>query len=163
MIETPVNAKVMANDILKALQEQYIGKTNFSGEQFVFFPHLRTGTGFSKDCEQELDAWAMQLWGEKHRITFEVKISRSDFQVEIKKPIKRRIGLMVSNEFYFVTPKGMLKPTEIPIECGLKELWEDGRIHTIVAAPYRDTPPPTWRFLGAVCRRIAREERTATE
>lgn len=38
------------------------------------------------------------------RVCYEVKISRADFLSELKQPIKRRIGLRYSNEFYFVTP-----------------------------------------------------------
>lgn len=150
--------KVTSKDIQNALKQRYGMRGVFAADQWAYFENLRTGTGYSKGCEQELDGWCMQLWGEKHRITFEIKISRSDFSAEIKKPLKRRLGLMLSNEFYFVTPKGLLKPEEIPIETGLLELRENGRVEKIVDAPYRDSPPPTWNFLGSICRRIAREE-----
>jgi hypothetical protein len=146
--------KYTEKDILDLLQQQYSG-----AEQWAFFPKLRTGTGYSKDCKQQLDAWCIQLWGEQARITFEVKISRSDFLLELKSPIKRRLGLMLSNEFYFVAPKGMIKPNEIPLECGLREVCDNDRIVTRVAAPWRDAPPPTWRFLASVARRVAKEER----
>jgi hypothetical protein len=38
------------------------------------------------------------------RVCHEVKTSRGDFLSELKHPIKRRIGMRYSNEFYFVTP-----------------------------------------------------------
>jgi hypothetical protein len=41
---------------------------------------------------------------------------------EIKQPLKRRIGMRYSNEFYFVTPAGLLNTSELPIECGLVEV-----------------------------------------
>lgn len=140
-------------DILALLQKQYSGT-----EQWAFFPRLRTGTGYGKDSTQYLDAWAMQLWGEQARITFEVKVSRSDFLAELKTPIKRRLGLLLSNEFYFVAPKGIIKPSELPLECGLREVCGDDRIVTRVAAPWRDTSKPTWRFLASIARRVARQE-----
>ncbi len=163
IVEKPTIAidltKVTSKDIQKALKQRYQPTgVQFGISQWVYFSNLRTGTGYSKGCEQELDGWCMQLWGEKHRITFEIKISRSDFLAEIKKPLKRRLGLLLSNEFYFVTPKGLLKQGEIPIETGLLELCEDGRVQKIIDAPFRDSSPPTWNFTASLCRRIVREE-----
>jgi hypothetical protein len=51
----------------------------------------------------------------------------ADFLCEIKQPLKRRIGLRYSNEFYFVTPAGLLKTSELPIECGLVEVGAFGQ------------------------------------
>jgi hypothetical protein len=39
----------------------------------------------------------------------------------MKHPLKRRIGMRYSNEFYFVMPAGLVSPAEIPAECGLVE------------------------------------------
>jgi hypothetical protein len=151
--------KLKEADILDLLQKHYSNT-----EQWAFFPRLRTGTGQGKDCTQQLDGWCIRLWGEQSRLTFEVKVSRSDFLLELKNPIKRRLGLLLSNQFYFVAPKGMIKPSEIPIECGLMEVIEGGHIFTKVQAPWRDTSPPTWHFLASIARRMAKmelEEETA--
>ena len=43
---------------------------------------------------------------------------RGDFVSELKHPIKRRIGIRYSNEFYFVTPAALVSAGEIPSECG---------------------------------------------
>jgi hypothetical protein len=56
------------------------------------------------------------------RVSYEVKTSRADFLAELKRPLKRRIGMRYSNEFYFVTPAGLVTATEIPAECGLIEV-----------------------------------------
>jgi hypothetical protein len=103
------------------------------------------------------------------RVCYEVKTSRADFLCEMKHPLKRRIGLRYSNEFYFVTPSGLLDVSEIPVECGLIEIGaqakrsgEDHRVfgpetfshfapeheaycRVVVPAPWRDTPGPTWQ------------------
>jgi hypothetical protein len=34
-------------------------------------------------------------------------------------PLKRRIGIRYSNEFYFVTPATLVTTAEVPAECGL--------------------------------------------
>jgi hypothetical protein len=56
------------------------------------------------------------------RVCYEVKASRADFLCEMKQHLKRRIGLRYSNEFYFVTPVGLLRSSELPIDAGLSKL-----------------------------------------
>jgi hypothetical protein len=110
------------------------------------------------------------------RICYEVKTSRADFRTEMKNPLKKRIGMRFSNEFYFVTPAGMLETHEVPADCGLMEVgraasideWKTilgkqaGFFHydpatceycvLIVPAPWRETPGPTWELLAAMMR-----------
>lgn len=135
---------------------------------WAYFEELRVGTGYGKGVEQRLDAWAMSLWPSTQltRVTYEVKISRGDFRREMRSPLKRRVGLLYSNLFYFVAPAGLLKVEEIPPECGLIEvepanpLLMHGPTHVCkvtVEAPRRDTPPPGWMFFAAVARRAMRE------
>jgi hypothetical protein len=116
------------------------------------------------------------------RVCYEVKAVRSDFLCEMKNPLKRRIGMHFSNEFFFVTPAGMLSLDELPTECGLievgKAITEDSkrliRSHSgffqvdsqngnycmvSVAAPWRDTPAPTWQFAAAMLRNQQRAMR----
>jgi len=124
---------------------------------------LHTGTGFSCGEPNRIDAFWMADTPSKglRRIAYEIKVSRSDFQREIKDPRKRRAALRVSNQFFFVTPKGLLKPEEIPLECGLKEMNDEGNLITVVDAPYRDGLPASWHFFAAFARRLLRENRSA--
>jgi len=43
------------------------------------------------------------------RICSEVKMSRADYLCELKHPLKRRLEMRYSNEFYFVVPGGILQ------------------------------------------------------
>lgn len=140
--------------IINALKNKYPEK------DYGFFVELRIGGGFSKDSEQRFDAWSISYFPSKRNVTtcFEVKISKSDFMHEIKNPKKRRAGLRLANEFYFVTPEGLLEITDIPPECGLLEVTEGGLIRTTIHAPFRDIEPPTWLFLSSICRRTIAEE-----
>jgi hypothetical protein len=124
--------------------------------KWAFFKELRIGTGYGKDAEQRLDAWAINYSPAKKNVTrtYEVKVSLSDFRSEIKKPFKRRPGLRLANEFYFVVPTGLVPKTDIPPECGLIEVTENGKLNPIIAAPFRDVLPPTWRFLSSVMRKL---------
>ena len=94
-----------------------------SRSEWLFFRELRVGTGRRNGNVQRLDAFALNSLphtGMK-RVCYEVKASRSDFLAELKHPLKRRIGMRYSNEFYFVTPAGLVDVAEIPAECGLVE------------------------------------------
>jgi hypothetical protein len=133
-----------------------------SKSEWVFLRELRVGTGRSRHSLQRLDAFALNCFphlGMK-RVCYEVKASRADFLCEMKQPLKRRMGLHFSNQFFFVTPAGMLALDEVPTECGLIEV---GRAPTYgsqrgchcivsIAAPWRDTPAPTWQFAASMLR-----------
>jgi hypothetical protein len=109
------------------------------------------------------------------RVCYEIKTSRADFLCEMKHPLKRRIGLRYSNEFYFVAPSGLLDISEIPVECGLiqieiprfgtpnsAQLGPDVFSHfapehqaycqVVVPAPWRETPGPTWQLAASMLR-----------
>jgi len=132
-------------------------------KQWAFFNELRIGTGYGKDAEQRFDAWAIHYFPSKRNVTrcYEIKTSRSDFQSEIRKPLKRRPGLRLANEFYFVVPENLIDPAEIPPECGLMYVSAKGDLKIVVAAPFRDVMPPTWLFTAALCRRLDAERALA--
>jgi hypothetical protein len=127
--------------------------------KWAFFDELRIGTGFSKDSEQRFDAWAIHYHPSKRNVTrcYEIKVSRGDFFNEIRKPYKRRPGLRLANEFWFVAPAELLKIEEVPPECGLMEVDEDHNVNVVLKAPYRDVLPPTWLFVASICRRFDKE------
>jgi hypothetical protein len=92
-----------------------------SRSEWLFFRELRVGTGRRNGNVQRLDAFALNSLphtGMK-RVCYEVKASRSDFLAELKHPLKRRIGMRYSNEFYFVTPAGLADIDEVSVEGGL--------------------------------------------
>jgi len=141
--------KFTAEFIIKQLEKMHDPK------EFAFFDELRVGTGWGKDSEQRFDGYAIHYMKGKRNVTrsFEVKISRSDFFHEIKKPLKRRHALRLSHEYYFVTPTDLVKIEEVPPECGLMFVNEFGEINVVIKAPYRESMP-TWQFLAAISRRL---------
>lgn len=108
-------------DLLNGLRRKYTENQNWKTPQWSFFPELRAGTGFDNEAMRSFDFWAIDAYGGNSRISFEIKISRGDFQKEIKNPKKRRMALLFSNLYYFVTPPGLIKLEELPPECGLME------------------------------------------
>jgi len=155
--------------------------------EWIFLRELRVGTGLRNGAAQRLDAFALNCFAHTSmkRVCYEVKTSRADFLCEMKQPLKRRIGLRYSNEFYFVMPAGLLKTSEIPIECGLVEVGlfthEDREsaftpmgggfpcfdvesrpyCRITIPAPWRDTPAPTWQFVAGMLRNQQKSFRDA--
>lgn len=63
--------------------------------------------------------------------TYEIKVSRSDFLVDIKKPQKRAGSQQISEAFYYVCPDGLIKKEEVPLDCGLIYEIKNGKFETI--------------------------------
>jgi hypothetical protein len=167
-----------ARQLLDILERSF----HTSRSEWLFLRELRVGTGRRNSSAQRLDAFALNCLphlGMK-RICYEVKTSRADYLCELRQPLKRRIGMRYSNEFYFVVPGGMLSVNEVPPECGLIEAgittFEDWKLlikrqagffafdaargeysMITVPAPWRDTPGPTWQFVAAMLRHQLRE------
>jgi hypothetical protein len=150
--------------------------------EWLFLRELRVGTGRQNGGAQRLDAFALNTLPHMamKRVCYEVKTSRADFLSELKRPLKRRIGMRYSNEFYFVTPAELVTLAEIPPECGLVEAgyatfseWKgligrhagffnydpETRAYCMITvpAPWRDTPGPTWQLVAAMLRNQRRQ------
>jgi len=80
----------------------------------------------------ECDYWAM----DPHGITreFEIKVTRSDFKGDAKKP-KHENTANGANYFYYVTPANLVKAEEVPRDYGL--IWVAERSLIIVKKPRR--------------------------
>lgn len=147
-----------------------------SPSEWLLVRELRVGTGRRNGGAQRLDAFALNTLPHRamRRVCYEVKTSRADFLSELKHPLKRRIGMRYSNEFYFVTPAASPRTRSLRNVA----LWKlatlrlrnartssvdtQGSSTTIqersayciirVPAPWRDTPGPTWQLLAAMLR-----------
>jgi len=173
---------ITAPSVAAALLDMVERALHASRSEWLFFRELRVGTGRRNGNAQRLDAFALNSLphtGMK-RVCYEVKTSRADFRAELKHPLKRRIGMRYSNEFYFVTPAQLVDVAEIPAECGLVEAgvatveeWRrmmgrhagffsfdpENRSYCMITvpAPWRDTPGPTWQLVAAMVRNQRRE------
>ena len=126
---------------------------------YIAIAEFRPGTGYGINADRFIDFYVIDCYSGCGATAFEIKVSRSDFLLELKKPEKRRLSLHFSNQFFFVAPKGIIKPNELPPECGLVEATEDtSGITTKETRPalHRDTARPTWRFVAAISRTLRR-------
>jgi len=147
------NIKMDAEQVLKHLRVAH------PPDRWFFFEELRLGGGFGKDSVQRVDAFAINYLPSKKNTVrcFEVKVSKSDFKVEINKPAKRRAGMRLSNEFWFICPQGIISIDEVPLNCGLIEVLEDGTLKELVHAPYRESIP-TWLIVSSMLRSLNKEK-----
>lgn len=82
-------------------------------------------------------------------VAYEIKVSRADFKKD--SAIKQREARLFSDQFYYVTPEGLLKKDEVPDWAGLIET--DGtRLTKKLQAPTRDKDGPSWEFVVSLIR-----------
>ncbi len=100
---------------------------------------------------RRIDFWTLHPQdGKGHCATaYEIKVSRQDFKRD--SAMKQREARLYSDQFYYVTPKGLLKPEEIPDWAGLME-WDWERFTFKVHAPKLSKSVPSWNFVVALLR-----------
>lgn len=110
-----------------------------------------------------IDAFALSYRYSDHyrRVAYEIKVSRSDFARELADPSKRAPALAVSNQFFFAAPKGLIRPEELPPECGLIEVNGEGRARVRVQSPFREQKMVPAALLALVASFVAAQPRSA--
>ena len=102
-------------DALSSKYTRYNAANNFPATKWVFFDEVADDPNARHSI---IDFYVLNCWrsGNFASIAFEIKVYRNDFLKELKEPEKRAFGLSVSNEFYFVTPPGLAKLEENPLQ-----------------------------------------------
>lgn len=101
------------------------------------------------------DAVAVNLWSSRGHavIGMEIKVSRSDWLRELKKPEKAETSVYrFCDKWYLVAPKGVVKDGELPQTWGLLELRASGLVE-VVAAPKLEPVPVSKGFFASLIRR----------
>lgn len=111
------------------------------------------------------DALAMNLWPSRGLALhgFEIKVSRSDWQSELRKPEKSAAIQRFCDHWWIVTPAGLVRDGELPPTWGLYEVTARGLVCK-VQAPKLEAEPLTRPFVAAVLRQagnVSAEERNA--
>lgn len=149
-----MKSNISAKDILQILHKAHLQP------EWVFFSELRCGSGYSKAAQKRIDAWALNCYPSKDhiKVAYEIKVYRSDFLNEMKDPKKRKQGLNLSNQFYFVAPEGVIKLDEVPVECGYLEVTTNHKLKIRKEAPLRTCKDPSWLFVSSLARRTVKHE-----
>ena len=94
----------------------------YTGHGWMFFPELSLDYGCSR-----IDGWAVNPYGMFETLAFEIKVSRGDFLREVRNKAKNyNWRSRWCQEFWFVTPKGLIGPEEVPDPAGLMYSYPSG-------------------------------------
>lgn len=139
--------KITAGDVRAALMRRYCAP------QHALFFEVRDATGFAGS--RSADAIAMGLWPSQglHLSGFEIKVSRSDWRVELAKPEKAETIAAYCDFWHVVTAPGVILDVgEVPAAWGWIELVA-GKLVTRKAAEKRLATVCDRAFLAALLRR----------
>lgn len=157
-----------AAEVIHALGRRYgTVRIDPMGNEWSLLPEFALAPGGG---QQRIDALAVRNWRGKpaghERHALEVKVSRSDLLNELANPDKRAPFVAVTHRFYLATPVGLVRDGELPDDCGLIEVHEDGK-HTRLArrAPRRADPDdlPPGALIEALRRASKAEHRLLHE
>lgn len=100
-----------AQDVIDLLRIKYPKE-----EGFVFLEQVANSNGYVR---RYADAIVMNVWRSRFQIIgIEVKVSRSDWLSELKKPEKADLIHQYCDLWYVATPEGIIKPGELPAGWG---------------------------------------------
>lgn len=130
-------------------------------ENAVLF-EVRNAAGHN--ATRSADCMVMSLWPSRGlSITgIEIKISRSDFQREMKQPAKAEAFAQYCDWWYVAAPKGMLRQDELPLSWGLMEVTKRGIVITKEAARLAAGPIDR-NFVAAMLKRAQEQSATAKQ
>lgn len=118
-----------ADDIVKMLREKHAND--------VFVAECKNGASWTK-AHRRLDVWVMnRSWVKMCLTGYEIKVHRSDFINDDK----WHNYLPLCNRLWFVAPKGVVSPADLPSEVGLMVPC-GSRLITKKPAPFRKVEPP---------------------
>jgi hypothetical protein len=116
------------------------------------------------------DGVAINLWESRgyQVVGIEIKVSRTDWQKELKQPEKADGLIQFCDRFYVIAPKGVIKdPAELPLGWGHLELRSNG-LFEVVKPKVLDAKPLGRGFVASMLRRAdegfdARAQAAATD
>jgi hypothetical protein len=158
--------------MVKRLTEYY------NSHRCVTINELRIGTGYNGLNKRRIDFLAISAEKGNIVVGAEIKASRADYLKDIKDAQKQKALRCFSNYFYYVTPKGLIEPNDLPPWAGLIEIRTDATDKQIlirggaeyfrenndewlltpfvqirINAPYLENFSPTWGLVAEVIRK----------
>lgn len=151
-----LESKITERHMLDALCERY-SKTSQGGSiRYSFGEHVRSAAGF--DAQRTADFMAMDLWPnfgkglELHG--FEVKVSRSDWLVELKNPWKSEAFRPYMNRWWLAASDPKIVKDDLPEGWGLMVMTARG-LRVVVQAPANpDVQPMPKTMMASFTRAI---------
>jgi hypothetical protein len=140
-------------DCLAARYSQRYG----NGYRWAYAEHVRSGPGFI-DGKRVADAVAVDCWMSKGLEIHghEVKVARTDWTQELRKPEKAGAFMPYMHRWWVVTPdNSYIVRDDLPEGWGHMVAYGDGHTRVIKAAPYREALPMPAGMLATLLRATA--------
>ncbi len=142
-----------ARDVADALHNRYAKPSQGRpGEQYVCIEEARSGAGFQGNNGQ-CDFLAINTWQSRgmELIGHEIKVSMSDWKVELANPAKAERFARFCRRWYVAAPSVLAKEIkhEIPAAWGLLSVSASGRVtETVKPTPREPDEVPAWWWVG---------------
>lgn len=141
--------KVTAQDIKYALSQKH--------REDFFLTEVKNGPSYVPKGELAImDGLAIKKsWSKPCLTGYEIKVSRSDFMSDEKWPIYKEL----CHRFYFVCPRDLIQPDELPEDVGL--IWynpEKKSLYTRKKAMFRDIEMSANMFYYIIMSRLENQQ-----
>lgn len=136
------------SDIRHMLRKKY------AGDAYAVLEEVRSETGFSRRATRYADALVVGLWPSRglHIEGMEIKVSRSDWLHELKKPEKAETIFQYCDFWWLVVADQAIVQDDLPRNWGLMAP-VGGKLKVIVGATKLEPKPLDRRFVAAICRK----------
>ena len=138
-------------------------RLRFTSPEWALMFEVGQGTGAHGG--RYADAIAMNLYPSRGLEIhgFEVKVSRSDWQRELKNPEKAEKIFQYCDRWWIVAPDGIVSQVELPPTWGLME-YKDDKLKIVHQAPKLEARPLSRPFFASLMRRSSQlDESTVTK
>lgn len=151
--------KMASRDVHDALGRHYGQPTS---EEWVLIREARSGAGFAGNNNQ-CDLIAIHTWASRglRVVGHEIKVSRSDWQTELRKPEKADAFWRFCHQWFLVVPepyRAIVHDGELPPNWGLLEVGNKVRQITTSAMEVPQPVPWSW-CVGWLAQMDRREKR----
>lgn len=126
-------------------------KKKYCAPEYALFPQVRNGTGYSRATTRTADAVALSLYPSRgiHLHGFEIKVTKSDWQRELKEPDKAESICAFCDFWWVVAPAGIAN--DLPPNWGLIEA-DGNKLKVMTKAPKLTPRPLDLFFIASLCR-----------
>lgn len=137
---------------MTTLEIENLLAVRYAPPSYAFIREVRNGTGYAHS-PRTMDAMAFGLWPSRglELIGFEIKVSRSDWQRELKQPEKAEAFYRYLDRWYIVAAENVVRTDELPIGWGFI-LAKGDKLKTVVEAAVKKAKPIDRTFLMAIIR-----------
>lgn len=128
---TPARLERQQHDALAQLAVKWLKQPMSRGGPGCQVAFSEARNGFKDGEIPDAIGYRAGVWDEG-TVLVEVKVSRADFLADAKKPHRMNPAMGVGLYRYYLAPKGMINPKELPSKWGLIEVCDKGRLRAVV-------------------------------